>query len=126
MSAEHNIVDGVEGDNALDAQSNQPYIVARTTVANARTRVRNNSWGPFTYADLIESAIQSSPQRALKLSKIYSWFATNIPYFSERTTAQASKQWKVSVESHRAQISIILEFNKAQSFWSRYVQKNSE
>ncbi|KAL7677172.1 hypothetical protein ACOME3_003415 [Neoechinorhynchus agilis] len=119
MSAEHNIVDGVEGDNALDAQSNQPYIVARTTVANARTRVRNNSWGPFTYADLIESAI-------LKLSKIYSWFATNIPYFSERTTAQASKQWKVSAESHTAQISIILEFNKPQSFWSRYVQKNSE
>ncbi|KAL7677170.1 hypothetical protein ACOME3_003413 [Neoechinorhynchus agilis] len=90
MSAEHNIVDGVEGDNALDAQSNQPYIVARTTVANARTRVRNNSWGPFTYADLIESAI-------LKLSKIYSWFATNIPYFSERTTVQASKQWKNSI-----------------------------
>ncbi|KAL7669369.1 hypothetical protein ACOME3_010026 [Neoechinorhynchus agilis] len=58
---------------------------------------RMNNWGPESFAELIEKAIQSSEEKRLRLREIYSWFMDNIPYFAERSDLIASKQWKNSI-----------------------------
>ncbi|CAL8103069.1 unnamed protein product [Calicophoron daubneyi] len=48
---------------------------------------------PYSYASLITSAIQSSPEKRMTLSEIYQWICDNFPYYCE-----AGGGWKVMTE----------------------------
>ena len=56
---------------------------------------RRNAWGNLSYADLITSAIQSSPEKRLTLSQVYDWMVQNIPYFKDKGDSNSSAGWKV-------------------------------
>lgn len=45
---------------------------------------------PFSYTQLIKSAISSSPKKRMSLSEIYDWIKDNHPYYKT-----ASHGWKV-------------------------------
>ncbi|XP_076320281.1 uncharacterized protein LOC143230490 isoform X1 [Tachypleus tridentatus] len=47
---------------------------------------------PYSYANLISFAINSSPKKKMTLSEIYSWIRTNFPYYRE-----AGNGWKNSI-----------------------------
>ncbi|XP_013784418.2 forkhead box protein J3-like isoform X2 [Limulus polyphemus] len=47
---------------------------------------------PYSYANLISFAINSSPKKKMTLSEIYSWICTNFPYYRE-----AGNGWKNSI-----------------------------
>lgn len=46
---------------------------------------------PYSYANLITFAINSSPQKKLTLSEIYQWICDNFPYYRD-----AGNGWKVN------------------------------
>jgi len=60
-----------------------------------RASSRRNAWGTASYADLIATAIESSPDRRLTLSQIYDWMVTNVQYFSDKADNNSSAGWKV-------------------------------
>ena len=45
---------------------------------------------PYSYANLITFAINSSPKKKMTLSEIYTWICDNFPYYKE-----AGNGWKV-------------------------------
>ena len=45
---------------------------------------------PYSYAELIKKAIESSPQRKMTLNEIYEWICKNFPYYRE-----GQNGWKV-------------------------------
>lgn len=47
---------------------------------------------PYSYAELIKKAIESSPQRKMTLNEIYEWICKNFPYYRE-----GQNGWKVNV-----------------------------
>lgn len=55
-----------------------------------------NPWGEESYSDLIARALESAPEKRMKLSDIYQWFSVNIPYFRERSSSEEAAGWKVS------------------------------
>lgn len=56
---------------------------------------RKNAWGNLSYADLITTAIESSPDKRLTLAQIYDWMVTNVPYFKDKGDSNSSAGWKV-------------------------------
>ena len=59
------------------------------------TRTVKNLWGDYSYAQLIEMAIETSACKRLTLNEIYNWFTSNIPYFHEKA-ANNQNGWKVT------------------------------
>lgn len=47
---------------------------------------------PYSYANLITFAINSSPKKKMTLSEIYQWICENFPFYKE-----AGNGWKVSL-----------------------------
>lgn len=47
---------------------------------------------PYSYTNLITSAINSSPNKRMALSEIYQWIGDNFPYYKN-----AGPGWKVSL-----------------------------
>lgn len=47
---------------------------------------------PYSYANMITFAIQSSVKKKMTLSEIYQWICDNFPYY-----AKAGSGWKVSL-----------------------------
>ncbi|KAF0992999.1 hypothetical protein HZS_6002 [Henneguya salminicola] len=72
-----------------------------------RNKRYRNAWGNLSYANLIAASILSSSRRKMKLSEIYSWFTTNIPYFSTLEDDLRSRGWKNSI---RHNLSLKKEF----------------
>ncbi|XP_056638792.1 uncharacterized protein LOC130446507 isoform X1 [Diorhabda sublineata] len=58
-------------------------------------RTGRNIFGDYRYVDLIEMAINTSPQQQLTLNQIYSWIQASIKDINERTNGESS--WKNSV-----------------------------
>ncbi|KAL7674151.1 hypothetical protein ACOME3_000431 [Neoechinorhynchus agilis] len=69
----------------------------KLTKTPRRRANRLNAWGQGTFADLISMAIESSPEKRLKLKNIYEWFIDNYSYFRQRRDLENSKQWKNSI-----------------------------
>ncbi|XP_055350844.1 forkhead box protein O-like [Paramacrobiotus metropolitanus] len=62
-----------------------------------KTSARRNAWGNNSYADLIQQAINSSPEKRLTLAQIYEWFVQHVPYFKDKGDNNSSAGWKNSV-----------------------------
>uniref|UniRef100_A0A915PUC3 Fork-head domain-containing protein n=1 Tax=Setaria digitata TaxID=48799 RepID=A0A915PUC3_9BILA len=54
-----------------------------------------NPWGEESYSDLIAKALKSTSDGRMRLNEIYNWFASNVPYFGNRTSQEQSAGWKV-------------------------------
>ena len=67
-----------------------------TLIGLKKNTSRRNAWGNLSYADLITSAISSSPDKRLTLSQIYDWMVQNVPYFKDKGDSNSSAGWKVS------------------------------
>lgn len=49
---------------------------------------------PYSYANLITFAINSSPKKKMTLAEIYQWICDNFPYYKD-----AGNGWKVNLDS---------------------------
>lgn len=94
-------VDGDQTDGMRDGRD--PTLGglpgARVLLGGGTTRkaaARRNAWGNLSYADLITRAIESSPEKRLTLSQIYSWMVENVPFFKDKGDSNSSAGWKVS------------------------------
>nr|2MBF_A Chain A, Fork head domain containing protein [Brugia malayi] len=56
-----------------------------------------NPWGAESYSDLIAKALKSTFDGRMRLNEIYNWFASNVPYFGNRTSQEQSAGWKNSI-----------------------------
>ncbi|KAL3998067.1 Fork head domain family protein [Acanthocheilonema viteae] len=56
-----------------------------------------NPWGAESYSELISRALKSTFNGRMRLSEIYNWFASNVPYFGNRTSQEQSAGWKNSI-----------------------------
>ena len=75
---------------------NQSAATSHCSSRPAKTsRVVKNPWGDYSYSQLIDMAIETSPSKRLTLNEIYNWFTANIPYFHEKA-ANNVNGWKVS------------------------------
>lgn len=77
--------------------SREKQLLYLCTNNSIKKGCRRNPWGSYSYADLIEQAINSSENKRMTLSQIYDWISTNIPYFNKRTDSFSSAGWKNSV-----------------------------
>lgn len=75
-----------------------PAAVPANSSSKKGGSTRRNAWGGMSYADLITSAISSSPERRLTLAQIYDWVVANIPYFKDKGDSNSSAGWKVGLE----------------------------
>ncbi|EJW78700.1 fork head domain-containing protein [Wuchereria bancrofti] len=107
-----------------DLDATLPYFCARTNTVDElvendpenpeeqrpvkRKRVRKrlnglisikkpNPWGAESYSDLIAKALKSTFDGRMRLNEIYNWFASNVPYFGNRTSQEQSAGWKNSI-----------------------------
>lgn len=60
---------------------------------------------PYSYANLITFAINSSARKKMTLSEIYQWICDNFPYYKE-----AGNGWKVSVTGSPCHVSVATEY----------------
>ena len=71
-----------------------PY--ATLTEQEAREHQLRESKPPYSYANLITFAINSSDSKKMTLSEIYQWICDNFPYYRE-----AGSGWKVGISVFR-------------------------
>ncbi|VDK22425.1 unnamed protein product [Taenia asiatica] len=57
---------------------------------NIKSEPTHSDKPPYSYAELIKKAIESSPQRKMTLNEIYEWICKNFPYYRE-----GQNGWKV-------------------------------
>uniref|UniRef100_A0A0N5ABF8 Forkhead box protein O n=1 Tax=Syphacia muris TaxID=451379 RepID=A0A0N5ABF8_9BILA len=97
---------GAAGGGGLDGFSGSDENVATVKLKKKRIRrkptdslcqKKPNPWGEESYSDLIAKALESAPDKRLKLSDIYQWFSANIPYFQERSSSEEAAGWKNSI-----------------------------
>ena len=79
------------GCQALRKAPNSPLDTNATLDSNeAQHHQQKDGKPPYSYANLITFAINSSHQKKMTLSEIYSWICENFPYYKE-----AGNGWKV-------------------------------
>ena len=66
----------------------------------------------MTYAELIQRAIETSPDKKLTLSQIYDWFINYVPYFKNKIDQESSFGWKNSI---RHNLSLHKKFARVQN-----------
>ena len=77
-----------------------PQVVGQKKTNGPRKNVYKNQ----TYADLINQAIESSPEKRLTLSQIYEWLIENIDHFRQRKDGKNAMGWKVGSDLHSCTI----------------------
>ncbi len=83
---------GLIVDDGLN--NNESLMAKRNNDLMSSSRQLKNPWGDLSYSQLIEYAIESTPNKKLKLKEIYNWFIKYIPYFKEKAK-QNITGWKV-------------------------------
>ncbi|KAL5965524.1 Forkhead box protein J3 [Taenia solium] len=92
---------------------------------NIKSEPTHSDKPPYSYAELIKKAIESSPQRKMTLNEIYEWICKNFPYYRE-----GQNGWKNSI---RHNLSLNRSFRKVArrpnepgrgSFWRIIGDKN--
>ncbi len=79
------------GCQALRKAPNSPLDTNATLDTNeAQQHQQKDGKPPYSYANLITFAINSSQRKKMTLSEIYSWICENFPYYKE-----AGNGWKV-------------------------------
>ena len=68
-------------------------LTARLDPLEAQAYRYQDAKPPYSYANLITYAINSSPKRLMTLNEIYTWICSNFPYYRGAGTG-----WKVSHE----------------------------
>lgn len=79
------------GQIALRKAPNSPLDTNATLDQNDATNHRDGK-PPYSYANLITFAINSSSKKKMTLSEIYQWICDNFPYYKD-----AGNGWKVSI-----------------------------
>ncbi|XP_033763331.1 forkhead box protein J3-like isoform X4 [Pecten maximus] len=79
------------GHVALRKGPNSPLDTSATLDQNEVTGQRDGK-PPYSYANLITFAVNSSPRKKMTLSEIYQWICDNFPYYKE-----AGNGWKNSI-----------------------------
>lgn len=80
------------GNMALRKAPNSPLDTTATLDQIEAQQVKDGK-PPYSYANLITFAINSSPRKKMTLSEIYQWICENFPYYKE-----AGNGWKVSMQ----------------------------
>lgn len=78
-----------------------PY--ATLSEHEAREHQMRESKPPYSYANLITFAINSSETKKMTLSEIYQWICDNFPYYRE-----AGSGWKVGHEREYVYVTVVL------------------
>ncbi|XP_076451769.1 forkhead box protein J3-like isoform X2 [Babylonia areolata] len=81
---------GQNGQLALRKAPNSPHDPTATW--DTSQGPAKDGKPPYSYANLITFAINSSPQKKMTLSEIYQWICDNFPYYKE-----AGNGWKNSI-----------------------------
>lgn len=79
------------GNIALRKAPNSPLDTNATLDQNEATNHRDGK-PPYSYANLITFAINSSQKKKMTLSEIYQWICDKFPYYKD-----AGNGWKVNV-----------------------------
>ena len=79
------------GHVALRKAPNSPLDTCATLEDVGRQHPKNGK-PPYSYANLITFAINSSRKKKMTLSEIYHWICDNFPYYKE-----AGNGWKVRI-----------------------------
>lgn len=98
-------LDDTEGEKSA-TNTEEPSSSAR------KMSTRRNAWGNMSYAEMITSAIESTPEKRMTLAQIYDWIVKNVPYFQDKGDNSSSAGWKNSV---RHNLSLHSQFSKLQN-----------
>ena len=79
------------GHIAMRKGPNSPLDTSATFDEDSQTCQQKDGKPPYSYANLITFAINSSPKKKMTLSDIYQWICDNFPYYKD-----AGNGWKVS------------------------------
>jgi len=79
------------GNVAMRKSPHSPLDTNATLDENDGTTQREGK-PPYSYANLITFAINSSNKKKMTLSEIYQWICDNFPYYKD-----AGNGWKVSI-----------------------------
>ena len=79
------------GISSIRKGSNSP-MDANGCVDSADSQPQKDGKPPYSYANLITFAINSSLNKRMTLSEIYSWICENFPFYKD-----AGNGWKVSI-----------------------------
>jgi forkhead box protein J2/3 len=79
------------GHAALRKAPNAPHDTSAMLECNDHSPQKDGK-PPYSYANLITFAINSSAKKKMTLSEIYHWICENFPYYKE-----AGNGWKVSL-----------------------------
>ena len=82
------------GQIAMRKAPNSPLDTNATLNNNESSSTRDGK-PPYSYANLITFAINSSHKKKMTLSEIYNWICDNFPYYKE-----AGSGWKVCIRDH--------------------------
>lgn len=82
------LVRGPNGQLSLRKAPNSPHDPNATW--DVSSGPAKDGKPPYSYANLITFAINSSPKKKMTLAEIYSWICDNFPYYKE-----AGNGWKV-------------------------------
>ena len=77
------------GHTAMRKAPNSPLDTTATLDATDSVQAKDGK-PPYSYANLITFAINSSPKKKMTLSEIYQWICENFPYYRD-----AGNGWKV-------------------------------
>ena len=83
------IFSGLKLNPTLFDQVSQPDS-RNYLMENIETEISHPDKPPYSYAELIRKAIESSPQHKMTLNEIYEWICKNFPYYRE-----GQNGWKV-------------------------------
>ena len=89
LSSDQNSPESVTGHIPMRKAPNSPLNTCATYDAN--DGLRKDGKPPYSYANLITFAVNSSPRKRMTLNEIYQWICDNFPYY-----ITAGNGWKVS------------------------------
>lgn len=81
--------DATKGNVAMRKPPSSPID---TNATYEDTQQQKDGKPPYSYANLITFAINSSPKKKMTLSELYKWICENFPYYRD-----AANGWKVGI-----------------------------